>query len=139
MAKVNRLQEEFRRMVRDRSRNMLAKGDCWTIEDAIPNLDAPLRNRGGWHHYSDDITPTVATASYVISGIYAELLATPRLVVVDEDGNLARVATDGTGDVTNIGAGGRHLAEPGAAWRPDRDSRLERDDRAANLGRNNPR
>ena len=112
MAKVNRLQEEFRRMVRDRSRNMLAKGDCWTISDAIPNLDAPLRNRGGWHHYSDDITPTVATASYVISGIYAELLATPRLVVVDEDGNLARVATDGTGDVTNIGAGVVTLQNP---------------------------
>jgi hypothetical protein len=106
MAKVNRVQDEFRRMMRDRPRNMLPKGACWTIQDGIPNLDAPLRTRGGWANYSDDIAATIATSSYVIAGIYAEQLATPRLVGIDEDGRLFRVATDGTGDVTDIGATG---------------------------------
>src|SRR5512139_2292249 len=112
MAKVNLLQDQFARMVRDVERNQLPKGAAWTIQDAFPHQDAALRNRGGWIHYSDDISATVATASYVIGGIYADQLATPRLVIVDEDGNLARVAVDGTGDVTNIGAGVVTLQNP---------------------------
>ncbi len=112
MAKVNDLQTVFKRMVRDFPRNQLPKGACWTIQDAIPDQDAPLRNRGGWVHYSDDISATIATSSYVTGGIYADQLATPRLVGVDEDGRLFYVATDGSGDVTDIGAGVTTLQNP---------------------------
>jgi hypothetical protein len=112
MAKVNRVQDEFRRMIRDIPRNRLPKGTCWTIQDGIPNQDAPVRTRGGWVHYSDNITATIAASSYVTAGIYADQLATPRLVGVDEDGRLFRVAVDGTGDVTDIGAAVVTLQNP---------------------------
>jgi hypothetical protein len=112
MAKVNQLQVEFRRMLRDLPRNALPKGACWSITDAIPNLDAQLRNRGGWIHYSDDISATIATSSYVIGGIYADQLATPKLIGIDEDGRIFTVATDGSGDVTDVGAGVTMLQNP---------------------------
>lgn len=112
MAKVAELQSSFLRMIRDLPRNQLPKGACYTLQDGLPNLGAEWRGRGGWVHYSDDIAGTVATASYVIGGIYADQLATPRLVAVDEDGNLCRIAVDGTGDVTNIGAGVVTLQNP---------------------------
>lgn len=89
-------------MVRDRPRDTLPAGSAWTLEDVIPSLQAPLRGRGGYLHYSNDITAVVATAAYVIGGIYADQLATPKLLALDEDGNLVSIASNGT--VTNIGA-----------------------------------
>lgn len=112
MAKVNDLQTEFRRMYRDLPRNALPKGACWTIQDAIPSLGAQLRNRGGWTSYSDDVSGTIAAASYVTAGIYADQLATPKLIGVTEDGEIFTVATDGTGNVTDVGAGVTMLQNP---------------------------
>lgn len=107
MAKVSRVQSEFRRMMRDHPRSAMLKGTCWTIQDAIPNLGAPLRTRGGWTHYSDDVSAaggSLATANYLYSGAYLDQITTPRLVAVTDTARLFRVATDGTGDVTDIGA-----------------------------------
>lgn len=113
MGKVIPVQEEFRRMVRDFPRNQLPKGACWTMEDWIPiQLGAPARKRGGYRNYSDLISATVATTSYVTGGIYADQLATPKMVVVDEDGRLIQIKTDGTGDVVDIGAGLPTLQNP---------------------------
>lgn len=68
----------------------------------IPNLDARLRERGGYTYGSNDITAVTATAAYLIAGIFAGYSAGNTQIAIDEDGRLYKVVTDTT--VTDVGA-----------------------------------
>lgn len=104
MAAPTTLQRGFARgNRRDEPRNAMVNGSCWTAIDLIPNLGAPLRERGGWSYGSDSITAAKATASYVIGGIFAPYVAGSCNVVVDEDGEVYKVTTGNT--VTDVAAG----------------------------------
>lgn len=96
------LQDAFTGVKRDVARARMPKGSLWYASDMLPDLGAPLRERGGWANASDSITATVATASYVIAGAYVPYSAGNTQVAIDEDGNLVKIASDTT--VTNVGA-----------------------------------
>lgn len=96
------LQGRFTRgMRRDIPRHELPANVAWTITDYIPDLGAPLRKRGGWADFSNDISAVVAAASYVIAGLVAPFAAATKHLAVTEDNRLVTVATNGT--VTDIG------------------------------------
>jgi hypothetical protein len=98
------LQDDFSKgVVTDVPRNAMPKGSFWGGADLIPNLIGRLRERGGWSNGSDSISAAKATASYVAGGIYAPYTAGACQVVVDEDGEVYKVA-DGT-TVTDVAAG----------------------------------
>lgn len=103
MASPNQLQRSWDKGVkRDFARNALPPNTAWNAVDLIPNLGAPLRERGGWTNASNDIAAVTATASYVIGGLNAPFLAGTKLLAIDEDGRLYSIASNGT--VTDIGA-----------------------------------
>jgi len=112
MARTPPALTSFNRMVRDVPRNQLPEGACWTLQDTLPNLGAQSRGRGGYRYYSDAITGVVATTQYVTAGVYADQFATPKLLVIDEDGRLIQVKTDGTGDIVDVGAANLPLQNP---------------------------
>lgn len=79
-------------------------GSLWNLVDYIPHhIGAPLRKRGGYSYASNDITATVATATYVSSVMYAEFSGGSKLVIHDEDGRLITVAPPAL-TVTDVGA-----------------------------------
>lgn len=103
MAETQTLQDTFAAGVRrDNSRDQIPRGGLWWAEDMIPNLDARLRERGGWSYASNDIAAAKASASYVIAGIYAPFSAGSLLVAIDEDGEAYKIASDLT--VTDVAA-----------------------------------
>ncbi len=105
------LQERFTRaMRRDVARHELPSNVAFNLVDYIPDLGAPLRERGGWAYFSNDIASTKATASYVISGLVAPFSGGTKHLALDEDGELYSIATNGT--VTDIGVGQASLQNP---------------------------
>jgi hypothetical protein len=103
MAQPAVLQGEFTRgMRRDIPRHELPSNVAWNIVDFIPDLEAPLRKRGGWQYHSNDIAATKATASYVTGGLVAPFSAATKNLAVDEDGELYVIASNG--GVTDVGA-----------------------------------
>lgn len=100
MAQPHQLQKTFNRGVkRDFARNQMPDGSLWNGTDLIPNLGAPLRERGGWSNASLDISATVATSSYVIGGIYAQYEAGVKNILIDEDGRIISFTAAATTDV----------------------------------------
>jgi hypothetical protein len=87
-------------MARDFPRNAMPKGYAWNLVDFLPVGGAPGRERGGWTD-AGDIGATVATASYIIGGIYPPSWGFN--ITVDEDGRVAKVTAGGT--VTDVAAG----------------------------------
>jgi hypothetical protein len=103
MAKLSVLQRRFSRgMRRDTPRDSLPDDVAYNLIDYLPDLQAPLRKRGGDTYYSNDITAVTATASYVIGGLVAPYAAATKVLAFDEDGRLYTIAANGT--VTDIGA-----------------------------------
>ena len=88
---------------KDFPRNAMPKGSFYGGADLFPNSIGRLRERGGWANGSDSITAAKATASYVGGGIYAPYTAGACQVVIDEDGEVYKVASDTT--VTDVAAG----------------------------------
>lgn len=104
MADLVTLQRQFDRGCRqDQPRNALPGGYVWYATDMLPNIGAPLRERGGYTYASNDIAATKATASRVAGGIYATYSAGATLVAIDEDGEIYKIAADKT--VTDVAAG----------------------------------
>lgn len=104
MARPTTLQDDFSAgMKRDFPRNAMPKGSFYGGNDLIPNLVGRLRERGGWANGSDSITDAKATASQVAGGISAPYTAGTCQVVIDEDGEIYKVASDTT--VTDVAAG----------------------------------
>jgi hypothetical protein len=100
VAKPDSLQSSFDKGVkRDFPRNQMPKGSLWGANDCIPNLGAPLRERGGWANASLDISAAVATSSYVIGGIYAPYEAGVKNILIDEDGRAISFTSAATTDV----------------------------------------
>lgn len=109
MAQVQNAQNSWiNGMKRDFPRDQMPPHTAWNLVDEILNYGAPLRQRGGWTHHSNDLSSVVATASYVRGGAYAIFSSSgggtlPRNVAVDEDGRVFNVTTAGA--ATDIGAG----------------------------------
>lgn len=99
MARTVPLQNTFHQgMKRDVSRSNMPAGSLWNAVDMIANYGAPLRERGGWVHHSQDIASVTASASYVKGGVYATFStsaggATSKCLALDEDGKLYDATT----------------------------------------------
>jgi len=101
-------------MKRDFPRNQMPPATVWNAVDLILNYGAPLRQRGGWAHYSSDISAiTAASATYIKGGIYASFAAsggaTEKNLCVDEDGKIFSVTSGGA---SLIGTGVTLLQNP---------------------------
>jgi hypothetical protein len=107
MAKTKTLQTAWTGMFRDKARNKLPPGYSWNIINMLPEVHGPLAIRTGWTFASNDIDAVSGSSgsTYTRAGIYAQFSPTagadPQNLVIDEDGILYKVATDGT--VTRIG------------------------------------
>lgn len=111
MAHPTTLQADFSAGVKkDFPRNAMPKGSFFGGADWIPNLVGRLRERGGWANGSDSISAVKGTASQVAAGIYATYMAGACQVVIDEDGEIYKVAADTT--VTDVGAGVATFQDP---------------------------
>lgn len=96
MARTVLLQDVFEQGVKkDVPRDRMPAGSLWGATDMLPNLEAKLRQRGGYMNVSNDIAAVTATAAHVIGGVYAPFEGTPRLIAFDEDGRLYTVADNG--------------------------------------------
>lgn len=89
-------------MKRDFPRNQLPAGAVWNLIDWIPGVGAPLRKRGGAEYASGLITDVISTSSSVAAGINAEFTGGTQLLVIDEDGRLAKITS--TSLTTDVGA-----------------------------------
>ena len=107
MAKLTKLQDTWKRGAKqDIPRTQMPEGSAWSLVDYIPDLDAPLRKRGGWAYSSSSlsaVSASTASATYVFHVRYAPFVAAAKLCVFDEDGRLYTVNTS-TNAVTDIGA-----------------------------------
>jgi len=101
MAQITPIQNSWINGVkRDFPRDQMPPHTAWNAVDLILNYGAPLRQRGGWAHFSQDIASVTATASYVRGGLYAIYAtsaggANARNIALDEDGLLYNVTTAG--------------------------------------------
>lgn len=107
MAQVQPLQGSFvAGMKRDFSRQSMPPGSLWNAVDVLPNQGAPLRERGGWAHHSEDLATVNAATSRVKAGIFAPFVISGSLnaknLCIDEDGRLLNVTSAGSS--TDIGA-----------------------------------
>lgn len=103
MARTVLLQDVFEQGVKkDVPRDRMPAGSLWGATDMLPNLEAKLRERGGYTYASNDIAAVKTTAAYVSGGIYAPFVAAAKNVAIDEDGELYTIAANGT--VTDVGA-----------------------------------
>jgi hypothetical protein len=104
VANPTTLQSDFSKGVKsDYPRNAMPKGSFYGGADLIPNMIGRLRERGGWANGSNSISAVKGTASYVGGGINAPYTAGSCQVVIDEDGEVYKVATDTT--VTDVALG----------------------------------
>jgi hypothetical protein len=102
MAKLIPFQDDFSLgMSQDTPREQLPKGKAWNIVDMIPELQAPLRKRGGWRRPWGAISAT--TATYVSGVAFAPFAAGSQVVFFDEDGVLYKAATSAS-SITSVGA-----------------------------------
>lgn len=80
----------------DVSRDQLPKGAAYRMRDYIPQLDAPLRKRGGWDHASQDLNALSAASS--LSGVaWAPFAGDPHVLSVSEIGKCYRSTTFANG------------------------------------------
>lgn len=85
----------------DTSRDQLPRGAAYRMRDWIPQLEAPLRKRGGWSQASADLN--AASAATSLSGLaWAPFAGDPHLISLSEIGKLYRSTTFANG--TFIGA-----------------------------------
>ena len=70
----------------DLPRDDLPAGALWYATDMLPNIDAKLRERGGYANSSSNLADSLSTASYVKGGIYAPFVAADKNLAIDEDG-----------------------------------------------------
>lgn len=101
MAQVQPVQTSFvAGMKRDFSRSAMPAGSCWNIEDMIANQGAPLRERGGWAHHSEDLSGVNAGCARIEGGIYAPFViagaASYKNLAIDEDGRLYNCTSAGS-------------------------------------------
>lgn len=106
MAEVQPVQTSFvGGMKRDFARNAMPTSSMWNAVDVIANQGAPLRERGGWAHQSEDLATVNAGTSRVEGGIYATFVISGALaarnLAVDEDGRLYNCTSAGSS--TSIG------------------------------------
>lgn len=106
MAKVDTVQNSWTNgMKRDFPRDQMPPNSAWNAVDLILNYGAPLRQRGGWANWSQDISSVSSTASYIRGGLYAVFAtsgggSTAKNMALDEDGRLYDVtATNGTSSI----------------------------------------
>lgn len=71
----------------DRPRDQLGRGVAFRLRDWIPDLDAPLRKRGGWSFSSQDLSQQApATSLYSLGWTY--FAGDPHLILVADNGNV---------------------------------------------------
>lgn len=87
----------------DLPRDKLPAGAVWYCTDLLPNLNAKLRERGGYANSSSNIATSLTTASYITGGIYAPFVAGAQNLAIDEDGYLHKFGS--TGSVSSLSAG----------------------------------
>ncbi len=83
--------------VSDISRDQLPRGAAYRMRDWIPQLEAPLRKRGGWSHASSDLNASSAATS--LSGVaWAPFAGDPHLISLSEISKVYRSTefTNGT-------------------------------------------
>lgn len=107
MADTITLQDQFHAGVRrDNARDQVPRGGLWWSQDMLPNVDARLRERGGYTNASDAIAGVFANADLVGAGIYAPFSAAGKNLAIAEDSGvsarLIEIASNGT--CTDIGA-----------------------------------
>lgn len=80
----------------DVSRDQLSRGAAFRMRDWIPQLEAPLRKRGGWSQASADLNALSAATS--LSGLaWAPFAGDPHLISLSEIGKLYRSTTFANG------------------------------------------
>ncbi len=73
----------------DISRDQLPRGAAFRMRDLIPQLEAPLRKRGGWAHASNDLN--AASPAVSLSGVvWAPFADDPHLISFSELGKAYR-------------------------------------------------
>ena len=86
----------------DVARDQLPRGAAYRMKDWLPQLDGPLRGRGGWDHASADLNNISACTG--VSGVaWAPFQTYPQVVAVADNGKLFKVETF-------AGAGGVYVA-----------------------------
>ena len=99
MARVTTVQNSWiTGMKSDFPRDQMPPNSAWNAVDLILNYGAPLRQRGGWAHWSQDIASVTSTAGYIRGGLYAVFAtsaggSTAKNLALDEDGHLFDVTT----------------------------------------------
>lgn len=92
--------------VSDVSRDELGKSAAFRMRDYIPQLESPLRKRGGWAMASPDLGGLGGTAAYMVSGGYLPFPGDGHVVVVSNAGSVYQLKRfDGAGGsvVTDTG------------------------------------
>ena len=98
------LQDKFSAGVKqDLPRDQLPAGAVWYATDLLPNINAKLRERGGYSNSASNIAASLSTAGYIEGGIYAPFVAGAKNLPIDEDGNMFSIAA---GSVTSLSAVG---------------------------------
>ena len=117
MARVETVQTSWvNGMKSDFPRDGMPPNSAWNAVDLILNYGAPLRQRGGWANWSQDIASvTAASATYIRGGLYAVYAtsaggSTAKNIAIDEDGHLFDVTT--TNAAASIGAALTLLQNP---------------------------
>src|SRR3990167_10283783 len=96
------LQDKFSAGVKqDLPRDQLPAGSVWYATDLLPNINAKLRERGGYSNSASNIAASLSTASRIEGGIYAPFVAGAKNLCIDEDGNLFSISA---GSVTSVSA-----------------------------------
>lgn len=103
----------------DESRDQIALGGAYRMKDWIPQLDAPLRQRGGWAYATRDANP-LSAAIYMSAVGWSPFAGDGHLIFLSETGKLYQAkAFDGTSGIF-VGAthGERMTHKP--FWHRDR-------------------
>lgn len=102
MARTIPLSENFDQgFVSDLSRDELGKSAAFRMRDYIPQLESPLRKRGGWAYGSPDLGAIGGTAASVASGGYLPFPGDGHVVAVSNAGSLYQLKRfDGAGGAT---------------------------------------
>lgn len=82
----------------DVPKEKLARGGCYALTDAWPNLDAPIRKRGGWNRQWN----ATATGNYIAGVGFAPFSNGYRVLTVT-DGEALYVGTYGSATQTSVG------------------------------------
>ena len=87
--------------VSDVARDELGPAQAYRMRDWIPQLDAPLRKRGGWSYGSPDLSSLGGTAASVASLGYLPFAADGHVVAISNTGSVYQLKRfDGLGGAT---------------------------------------